>query len=58
MSRRVTFFAIAAVTAGLLTFVAPADLRWVPQGTAVVYAVIAALTALEEWSAARDRREP
>ena len=59
MSRRVTFFVIAAVTCAVLTLAAPADLRWVPEVVAVVYGVLAALTALEEWSTTRHhRREP
>ena len=59
MSRRVTFFVIAAGTCAVLTFAAPADLRWVPVIVAGVYATLAALTALEEWSTTRHHgREP
>ena len=59
MSRRVTFFVIAAVACAVLTFAAPADLRWVPEIVAGVYSLLAALTLLEEWSTARHhRREP
>jgi hypothetical protein len=58
MSRRVSFFLIASVTCGLLTFVAPGELRLVPVVVAGVYAVLASLTALEEWSEARRDREP
>ena len=59
MSRRVTFFVIAAVACAILIFAAPEDLRWVPEMMAVVYAVLAALTGLEEWSTSRHhRREP
>ena len=59
MSRRVSFFAIAAVACALLTLAAPADLRWVPEIVAVVYATLSGLTALEEWSTNRHhRREP
>lgn len=58
MSRRVAFFAIAAVTCAVLTLATPADLRWVPEVVAVVYALLAALTALEQWSLGREHREP
>jgi hypothetical protein len=58
MSRRVGFFAIAAVVCAALTVVAPADFRWVPIGTAAVYTVLALLTVLERRSTERDRREP
>ena len=59
MDRRVSFFLIASVTCALLTFVAPADLRRVPIGVAIVYLVLAVLTAVEQWSEARHhRREP
>jgi hypothetical protein len=58
MSRRVGFFAIAAVVCATLTLVAPADFRFVPIGTAGVYTVLALLTALERRGAERDRREP
>jgi hypothetical protein len=58
MSRRVVFFVGAAVTCAALVLVAPADLRWVPAVVATVYGLLAALTALEEWSAGRQDREP
>ena len=58
MSRRVSFFVVASVTCALLTFVAPGELRAVPVVVAAVYAVLALLTALEEWSQARHDREP
>ena len=60
MSRRVSFFAIAAVTCAVLTLAAPAALRWVPEMVSIVYAILAGLTALEEWSTKRHhaRREP
>jgi hypothetical protein len=58
MSRRVTFFAIASLTCAVLSLVAPAGLRWVPECVAGVYAVLAGLTALEQWSEGRRRREP
>ena len=56
MDRRVSFFLIAALTCGLLTFVAPADLRAVPVVVAGVYLLLAAATALEQWS--ESRRHP
>ena len=59
MSRRIGFFAIAALACAVLTPAAPSDLRWVPEVMAVVYGVLALLTALEAWSTAREhRREP
>lgn len=58
MSRRVPFFLVAALVCGVLTFAAPADLRWVPEVVSGVYVVLAALTALEQWSDGRRRREP
>jgi hypothetical protein len=58
MDRRVAFFLVAALTCGLLTPLAPADFRWVPVVVAGVYLVLAGLTALEQWSEARRRREP
>jgi hypothetical protein len=56
MSRRVSFFAIAALACAVLTLAAPADLRWVPEIVAVVYGILASLTALEEWSTSRHHR--
>jgi hypothetical protein len=58
MSRRVGFFVIAAVACALLTLAAPVDLRWVPEAVAAVYAVLAVLTAIEQWAAEREHREP
>ena len=58
MDRRVAFFLIAAVTCAVLTFAAPPDLRRVPVVVAAVYFVLAALTALEQWSEARRNRDP
>lgn len=59
MERRVPFFLVAALTCVLLTFAAPADFRWVPIVVAAVYVVLAAATALEQWTEARRRqREP
>ena len=59
MDRRVSFFLIAAITCAVLTFVAPGDLRKVPIVVSGVYLVLAGLTALEQWSDARQRpREP
>jgi type IV secretory pathway VirB2 component (pilin) len=58
MERRVPFFLIAALVCGVLTFAAPADFRWVPVVVAAVYLVLAAATALEQWTEGRRRREP
>ena len=53
--RRITFFLAAAVVCALMTPVAPDELRWVPVATAVTYAVLAILVALESLSS-RSRR--
>jgi putative exporter of polyketide antibiotics len=60
MSRRVMFFAGAALLCAFLVPVAPVELRWVPIGVSAVYFVLAALTGLEDWlESRRDRaREP
>ena len=58
MSRRMTFFAGAAILCALLVPLAPADLRWVPVVVSAVYVVIAALTGLEDFLEARRDREP
>ena len=55
--RRVAFFLIAALVCALLTFAAPADLRWVAEATAAVYVVLAALTALERLSTRAYQRK-
>jgi hypothetical protein len=55
MSRRVVFFAGAALLCALLVPVSPADLRWVPMAVSAVYLVLAALTGLEDWSEERRR---
>jgi hypothetical protein len=55
MSRRVVFFAGAALLCALLVPVSPADLRWVPITVSAVYVVIAALTGLEDWLEGRRR---
>jgi hypothetical protein len=52
--RRVPFFLIAAITSWLLYYPTPDMYRWVPLWLGIVYAVLAALTALDLWS--RDRR--
>ena len=51
--RRVPFFLIAAITSLLLYYPTPEKYRWVPMWLGIVYAVLAALTALDLWS--RDR---
>lgn len=50
------FFVIAAATALLLYWPAPDDMRWVPLALAVVYLVLAVLTALDQWSRSRSSR--
>ena len=59
MDRRVSFFLIASLACFLLSFAAPTDLRNVPLVVSAVYLVLAAATALEQWSDRRHhRREP
>lgn len=55
--RRITFFLAAAVVCGLMTPLAPGDLRWVPIATAVTYVVLAMLVILESLSV-RSRPDP
>jgi hypothetical protein len=45
--RRVPFFLLGTVICLLLVPVAEPELRWVPEATAAVYAVLAALVALD-----------
>jgi hypothetical protein len=52
--RRVPFFLIAAIASLLLYYPTPETYRWVPMWLGIVYAVLAALTALDIWS--RNRR--
>jgi phosphatidylglycerophosphate synthase len=56
--RRVAFFFVASVLCGLLTFVAPVGLRWVPTAVSGSYLVLTALAALDGWSARRQQRDP
>ena len=48
--RRVQFFLIAGVLCFALYYPTPENLRWVPLALGSVYALLAALTALEAWS--------
>lgn len=52
--RRVPFFLVAALASFVLYFPAPNDFRWVPVSLAIVYVVLAALTALDLWARSRD----
>jgi hypothetical protein len=52
--QRVPFFLVASLTALLLYYPTPEDFRWVPLSLAITYAVLAALTALDQWSRRRD----
>jgi hypothetical protein len=54
--RRITFFLAAAVLCAAMTPIAPRAHRWVPVATAVTYAVLAVLVALESLSG-RSRRD-
>lgn len=45
--KRLGFFLVAALLCGGMTFLAPADLRWVPVVTAVTYVGLAILVSLE-----------
>jgi hypothetical protein len=51
--KRVPFFLIAAVAALALYYPTPEKFRNVPLGLAVTYIVLAALTALDQWSRRR-----
>jgi hypothetical protein len=55
IDRRITFFLAAAAVCGLMTPLAPGELRWVPVATAVTYVVLAILVLLESLSG-RSRR--
>lgn len=54
--RRIFFFLAAAALCGVMTFLAPSDLRWVPVATAVTYVGLAILVALEALGR-RSRRD-
>jgi uncharacterized membrane protein len=56
IDQRVPFFLIAGVVCALLVPVADPDHRWVAAATAITYAVLALLFALDSWSRARERR--
>jgi hypothetical protein len=51
--RRVPFFLIFAVASFVLYYPTPEKFRWVPLWLGITYVVLAALTALDQWS--RDR---
>jgi hypothetical protein len=51
--RRVEFFLVAAIAALVLYYPTPDEFRWVPAGLGIVYAALAALTALDQWSRGR-----
>ena len=57
IDRRAAFFFIAALACASLYPLAPTDLRWVPVGVSVTYLVLALLSALDAWSAGRDRTD-
>jgi hypothetical protein len=51
--RRVEFFLVAAIAALVLYYPTPDEFRWVPMWLGIVYAALAALTALDQWSRGR-----
>lgn len=51
--KRVPFFLIAAIAVIALYFPTPEKYRWVPLSLAIVYLVLAVLTALDQWSRSR-----
>ena len=56
MDRRVPFFLIAAVVCALLAPLADPEHRWVALATAVAYALLALLFALDSWARRRTTR--
>ena len=56
IDKRVPFFLIAALVCALLVPVADPAHRWVAMTTAIAYAVLSLLFALDSWSRARERR--
>lgn len=48
--RRVPFFLIATIVAFALYYPTPEKYRWVPLWLGIVYAALAALTALDQFS--------
>ena len=53
--KRLWFFLGAAAVCGLMVPLAPPDLRWVPEVTAVVYVVLAVLVGLDSINRNRGR---
>ena len=56
IDKRVPFFLIAALVCALLVPVADPAHQWVAMTTAIAYAVLSLLFALDSWSRARERR--
>jgi hypothetical protein len=54
IGRRAVFFIVSAVVCIALVPVSVPELRWVPEVVAVVYAVLAVLSALDFVSRSRD----
>ena len=52
--KRVPFFLGAAVVVLALYYPTPPDFRWLPLVLAITYVVLAALTALDQWSRGRS----
>lgn len=57
IDRRVPFFLVAGLACALLVPVADPQHRWVAVTTAITYAALALLFALDSWSRARERRK-
>ena len=51
--KRVPFFLVASVMVLALYYPTPEKYRWVPLWLAIVYAVLALLTFLDQWSRGR-----
>ena len=56
--RRLWFFLAAAAACGVLVPATPGEFRWVPQALLVMYVVLAALVALETFSARGNGSPP
>jgi hypothetical protein len=54
--KRLWFFLAAGAVCGLMVPLAPPDLRWVPEVTAVTYDVLAVLVAIDSISRSRRSR--
>ena len=52
--QRVPFFLVAAIAAFALYYPTPEEFRWVPLWLGLTYTVLAGLTALDQWSRARQ----